>query len=78
MASASASTMRLLGQTFGMGFTILIFEVYLGKIQFNPQNYPELLISTKVAFILFTILSVAAILISILRDILNKTSKQGV
>ncbi|UTB32890.1 MAG: MFS transporter [Methanobacterium sp. ERen5] len=78
LASASASTMRLLGQTFGMGFTILIFEVYLGKIQFNPQNYPELLISTKVAFILFTILSVAAILISILRDILNKTSKQGV
>jgi EmrB/QacA subfamily drug resistance transporter len=78
LASASASTMRLLGQTFGMGFTLIIFEVYLGNIQFNPQNYPELLISTRVAFLIFTILGVAAILISLLRNILNKTNKQTV
>lgn len=76
LASASASTMRLLGQTFGMGFTITIFEVYLGKIQFTPQNYPELLTSTKVAFIIFTILGGAAILTSILRNIFNRTINQ--
>ncbi len=76
LASASASTMRLLGQTFGMGFTLIIFDVYLGNIQFNPQNYPELLISTRVAFLIFSILGVAAILISIARNKLNHKNKQ--
>jgi len=71
LASASASTMRLLGQTFGMGLTLIIFEVYLGKVQFNPQNYQQLLTSTRMAFLISAILCVTAIFASITRNKLN-------
>lgn len=71
LASASASTMRLLGQTFGMGITLIIFEVYLGKVQFIPQNYPQLLISTQIAFLIFSLLGLFAIFASLMRNTIN-------
>ncbi len=47
--------MRLLGQTFGMGLILVIFAVYIGAVQFTPQNYPELLTSIKVTFFISVI-----------------------
>ncbi|MCE5214887.1 MAG: MFS transporter [Methanobacterium sp.] len=68
VASATVSTMRLLGQTFGMGIIILIFAVYIGAVQFTPQNYPELLTSIQVAFFISVILSIIAIFASLARN----------
>jgi MFS family permease len=68
VASATVSTMRLLGQTFGMGMILVIFAVYIGAVQFNPQNYPELLTSIQVAFLISVILSVIAIFASLARN----------
>jgi len=68
VASATVSTMRLLGQTFGMGIILLIFAVYIGAVQFTPQNYPELLISIKVTFTISVILSILAIFASLARN----------
>ena len=67
LASATVSTMRLLGQTFGMGLILLIFAVYIGAVQFNPQNYGALLTSIQVAFLISVILSVMAIFASLAR-----------
>jgi hypothetical protein len=68
VASATVSTMRLLGQTFGMGMILVIFAVYVGAVQFNPQNYPELLMSIQVAFLISVILSIMAIFASLARN----------
>lgn len=68
VASATVSTMRLLGQTFGMGIILLIFAVYIGAVQFTPQNYPELLTSIKVTFTISVILSILAIFASLARN----------
>jgi MFS family permease len=68
VASATVSTMRLLGQTFGMGMILVIFAVYIGAVLFNPQNYPELLNSIQVAFLISVILSVIAIFASLARN----------
>jgi EmrB/QacA subfamily drug resistance transporter len=68
VASATVSTMRLLGQTFGMGMILVIFAVYVGAVQFNPQNYPELLISIQAAFLISVILSIIAIFASLARN----------
>jgi len=68
VASATVSTMRLLGQTFGMGMILVIFAVYVGAVQFNPQNYPELLTSIQVAFLISVILSIIAIFASLARN----------
>lgn len=68
VASATLSTMRLLGQTFGMGLILVIFVVYIGAVQFTPQNYPELLTSIQITFIISVILSVIAIFASLARN----------
>jgi EmrB/QacA subfamily drug resistance transporter len=68
VASATVSTMRLLGQTFGMGMILIIFAVYIGAVQFNPQNYPELLTSIQVTFLISVILSIIAIFASLARS----------
>lgn len=68
VASATLSTMRLLGQTFGMGLILVIFAIYIGAVQFTPENYPELLISIQITFIISVILSVIAIFASLARN----------
>ena len=68
VSSAILSTMRLLGQTFGMGLILVIFVVYIGAVQFTPQNYPDLLTSIKVTFIISVILSVIAVFASLARN----------
>ncbi len=67
VASATVSTMRLIGQTLGMGMILVIFAVYIGAVQFNPQNYPELLTSIQLAFFISLILSIIAIFASLAR-----------
>jgi hypothetical protein len=59
--------MRLLGQTFGMGLILIVFAVYIGAVQFTPQNYPALLTSIQVTFIISVLLSVVAIFASLAR-----------
>lgn len=68
VSSAILGTMRLLGQTFGMGLILLVFAVYIGSVQFTPQNYPELLMSIKLTFVISVILSVIAIFASLARN----------
>ncbi|MGC9516337.1 MAG: MFS transporter [Methanomicrobiales archaeon] len=65
VASASVSTMRLIGQTMSMGIVILIFSLFIGNVQIMPQHYPALLESIKIAFIIFTILCFAGIFASL-------------
>jgi hypothetical protein len=60
--------MRLLGQTFGMGLILVIFAVYIGAVQFTPQNYPDLLRSIQLTFIVSLILSIIAIFASLARN----------
>lgn len=67
VASATVSTMRLLGQTFGMGLILIVFAVYIGAVQFTPQNYPELLTSIQVTYLIAVVLSVVAIFASLAR-----------
>lgn len=67
VASATVSTMRLTGQTLGMGMILVIFAVYVGAVQFNPQNYPALLASIKVAFTISAVLGLIAIFASLAR-----------
>lgn len=65
VASASVSTMRLIGQTMSMGVVILIFSLLIGNVQIMPQHYPALLESIKLAFIIFTVLCFVGIFASL-------------
>ncbi|MBC7318698.1 MAG: MFS transporter [Methanothermobacter sp.] len=67
IASATVSTMRLIGQSFSIGIVTLIFAVILGRVRIIPANYHLLLKSTHVSFSIFAILCFIGIFAAIAR-----------
>jgi EmrB/QacA subfamily drug resistance transporter len=67
VASATVSTMRLIGQTMSMGAVILIFSLYIGRVQIMPEQYPALILSIQIAFVIFTVLCFVGIFASLVR-----------
>ncbi|GAG39435.1 unnamed protein product, partial [marine sediment metagenome] len=56
VAAATLSTMRLVGQNLSMGIAMLIFALFIGKVQITPEYYEEFLVGIRVAFIVFSVL----------------------
>jgi MFS family permease len=67
VASGMLGTMRLTGQMFSMGMTLVLFALYLGKAQITPANYHLFLKSMKTAFTVSSVLCFAGIFASIAR-----------
>ena len=67
VASGILGTMRLTGQTFSLGMTLLIFSVYIGRVQITPEYYPLFLKSMRAAFIIMAALCFFGIFASIAR-----------
>lgn len=61
IASATVSTMRLIGQTMSIGIATLIFALFIGRVQISPDQYHALLQSIQICFIVFTALCFAGI-----------------
>ncbi len=74
VAAGMLSTMRLTGQTFGMGMVLLLFALYIGRVQITPEYYSQFLESSRTAFSISAALCFAGIFASIAR---GKTRKQG-
>ncbi|MEN6551719.1 MAG: MFS transporter, partial [Methanobacterium sp.] len=68
VASASLGTMRLIGQTLSMGTVLIIFALYIGNVQIMPSEYPALLLSVQIAFIVFTVLCFVGIFASLAKS----------
>jgi len=67
VASATLATMRQIGMSFSMGIAMLLFAIYIGRVEITPEHYPLFLSSTKIAFIIFTALCSAGIFASLAR-----------
>jgi EmrB/QacA subfamily drug resistance transporter len=67
VASATLGTMRLTGQMFSMGITVLILALHIGHAQITSENYPLFLKSTRSAFIFFAGLCSAGVFASLTR-----------
>jgi EmrB/QacA subfamily drug resistance transporter len=67
VASASLGTMRLTGQAISMGIATIVFAVNIGRVKFAPQNFPEFLTSTHIAFLIFAILCALGVFASMAR-----------
>jgi len=66
VASATLSSMRVLGQMTGMGITMLALALFLGNVDIVPANFSSFLSSLSVSFILFSFLSFIGLLLSVL------------
>ena len=64
LASAMVATMRLTGQMFSMGISMLMLAKFLGKVQITPQYYSLFLHTTKIIFAIFAFLCFIGIFIS--------------
>ncbi|NTW07729.1 MAG: MFS transporter, partial [Syntrophaceae bacterium] len=72
IASATLATMRLVGQMFSMGITMLVFAVILGNRPMDQAGGPLLLKSTQLIFFILGILCCAGIFASLARGKIHK------
>jgi len=67
VASATLATARQVGMMFSMGIAMLLFAIYIGRVEITPEYYPLFLKSMSVAFIIFAILCFGGIFASLAR-----------
>jgi EmrB/QacA subfamily drug resistance transporter len=67
VASGTLATMRLVGQMLSLGTVLIMFALYIGRVQITPENYPMFLASSKSAFIVFAVLCFGGIFASLAR-----------
>jgi EmrB/QacA subfamily drug resistance transporter len=67
VASATLATMRQVGMVLSMGIAMLMFALYIGRVQITPEYYPLFQQSMKTAFIIFAILCFGGIFASLAR-----------
>ena len=67
VAAGTSGTMRQSGQMLGMGIAMLLFALYIGRVQITPEYYPLFLKSAKTAFAISAALCFGGILVSLAR-----------
>ncbi|NYT02305.1 MAG: MFS transporter [Methanosarcinales archaeon] len=67
VASATLGTMRLFGQMLSMGLAMLVFALYIGRVEITPQSHFQFLMATRTAFAIFAVLCALGILASLAR-----------
>jgi len=67
VASAILATMRQIGMVLSMGIAMLMFTLYIGRVQITPEYYPLFQQSIKTAFIIFAALCFGGIFASLAR-----------
>ena len=71
IASGITSTVRVLGQMFGMAIITTIFALNMGRVQITPELYPVLLHNVKVCLTISSGLAGIALLFSLSRGDLH-------
>jgi len=66
-ASASAGTMRLLGNILSMGTAIVVFTMFIGRAEITPERYPDLMRSIDLIFKISSVLCLAGVFMSLIR-----------
>lgn len=67
VASATLATMRMMGQMFSLGLTMMIISVVMGNVRIMPENYPMFLRSLRLTLVVFAGLNFAGIFASLAR-----------
>jgi len=65
LASATVSTVRVIGQTMSLGMLTVIFAVIMGSVPIIPKYFPLLIVSSQIACVFSTILCFIAVIASL-------------
>ncbi|MEE4197665.1 MAG: MFS transporter [Bacteroidales bacterium] len=74
IASSTLGTMRLVGQMSSMGIAMMIFSIFIGKVEINPSNHVAFINALRTAFIIFAVLCFMGIFFSLARGKNNPRS----
>jgi MFS family permease len=61
VSSATLNTTRVVGQLMGMGVTLAVLNIFMGKASLNPSNYTQFIDGAKIPFLIFAILCYVSI-----------------
>jgi len=76
VASSTLASMRLIGQTISMAIVTMIIALFVGNVTLTPA-YADLLVkSTRLTFIIFTLICVGGIFASLARGNVNRTAEK--
>ncbi len=67
VASSTLATMRLTGQMFSLGISVLIIALFVGNVRIGAGNLPLFLKSARIAFAVFGALCVLGVFASLAR-----------
>ena len=67
VASAALATMRMLGQMFSLGMTMMIMSVVMGNVPIVPETYPAFMQSLRLTLAVFAGLNFLGIFASLAR-----------
>jgi EmrB/QacA subfamily drug resistance transporter len=67
VAAGTLGTMRLVGQAFSLGLVLLIFSIFIGKVQITPEYYTLFIKAARIAFIISAVLCFIGIFASVAR-----------
>ena len=67
VASATLATMRQVGMALSMGVAMLMFALYIGRVQITPEHYQFFLESIRTSFTIFAVLCFGGIFASLAR-----------
>jgi len=67
VASATLGTMRSVGMVLSMGVAMLMFTLYMGRVQITTEYYPLFQESMKTSFLVFAVLCFGSIFASLAR-----------
>ena len=77
VTSGIRGTMRLIGQMLSMGIVMLLFSLYMGRVQITPDSYHQFLNSVHTIFVIGMVLCIGGIFTSLIRD-KGQLSKKGI
>ncbi len=71
VASGMVSTMRMIGQTFSMGVTMIIMSIFMGQASITLSTYPAFIQVVQLSTTIFMLLCLAGVFISSVRGNLH-------
>lgn len=77
VASATVSSMRVMGQIFSMAMAAMVFHIYLHNAKIAKDNLPQLIDSMKTLFVIFAVLCFIGIFASLARGGKNTILRWG-
>ena len=75
VASATVAAMRQAGQSMSMGVATMLLALSVGQHAIKPENYPQVLTTIRISFVIFTVLCVFGVAASLVGP--RRTGREG-